>query len=249
MDLKNKKAIITGSSRGIGAAVALKMAQEGADIVINYPFPEEKENAQNIKQQIEETGSSAILVQADVSKLKEAKKLIKTSQKKYNNIDILVNNAGITRDNLLLRMKESEWDQVIEVNLKGVFNCTKAIIRSLLKQKQGTIINIASVVGLMGNAGQANYSASKAGVIGFSKSMARELSSRNITVNAVAPGFIKSKMTEKLSKKVKKEMLDSIPLNRFGNPDEVAELIVFLASDKAKYITGQVINIDGGMVM
>ena len=249
MDLNNKTALITGSSRGIGAATAIKIAEAGADVILNYPIPEEKENARAIKSKIEKIGKEAVIVQADVSNLKETKNLIKQAQKHYNNIDILVNNAGITRDNLLLRMKESEWEQVMDVNLKGVFNCTKAILRSMLKQKKGRIINIASVVGIIGNAGQANYSASKAGVIGFTKSMARELASRNITVNAVAPGFIRSQMTEQLSNDVTNEMLDSIPLNRFGEPDEVADLIVFLASEKAKYITGQVINIDGGMVM
>ncbi|MFW5984882.1 MAG: 3-oxoacyl-[acyl-carrier-protein] reductase [Halanaerobiaceae bacterium] len=249
MDLEGKVAIITGSSRGIGAEVAKLLAQNGADIVLNYPFDGEKDNVLQVKEEIENLGQKAIHIKADVSEKTDAEKLIKKAREEYNKFDILVNNAGITRDNLLLRMKEKDWDQVMDVNLKGVFNCTKAAIRTLMKQRGGRIINLASVVGIIGNAGQANYSASKAGVIGFTKSMARELASRNITVNAVAPGFIKSKMTEELSDKVKTEMQDSIPLNKFGEPQDVAEMIVFLASNKAKYITGQVINIDGGMVM
>ncbi len=249
IDLQKKVAVITGSSRGIGATTAYKLAEAGANIVINYPFTEEKENAEKVKKKIENNNQKALIVKGDVSDSSEAKNLINKAVEKFDKIDILVNNAGITRDNLLLRMKENEWDQVMEVNLKGVFNCTKAVIRNMMKQKSGKIINLASVVGITGNAGQANYSASKAGVIGFTKSIARELSSRNINVNAVAPGFIKSKMTDELSESVKKEMLDSIPLNKFGEQEDVAATIVFLSSEKSDYITGQVINIDGGMVM
>lgn len=249
LDLNDKTAVITGSSRGIGATTAIKLAEAGCNIVINYPFPAEKDNAKSVKNKINNMGQQAITVEADISNLDDAKKLMEKAKDEFNQIDILINNAGITRDNLLLRMKEKEWDQVLEVNLKGVFNSTKAVTRIMMKQRSGKIINIASIVGIIGNAGQSNYSASKAGVIGFTKSIARELSSRNITANAVAPGFIKSHMTEELSDKVKQEMLDSIPLNKFGSQEDVANLILFLASDKSNYINGQVINVDGGMVM
>ncbi|ACL69785.1 3-oxoacyl-[acyl-carrier-protein] reductase [Halothermothrix orenii] len=250
MNLKGKVAVITGSSRGIGAATAKKLAEKGANVVINYPFPGEKENTNKVVAEIENiTGVEAIAVEADVSSLDAAKKLIKKAVDKFGKVDILVNNAGITRDNLLLRMKEEEWDSVINVNLKGVFNCTKAVVRSMMKQRSGKIINLASVVGIMGNAGQSNYSASKAGVIGFTKSIAKELSSRGITANAVAPGFIKSHMTDQLSDDVKEAMLNAIPLKKFGTVDDVASLICFLASPEADYINGQVINVDGGMVM
>lgn len=248
-NLENKKVLITGSSRGIGATTAVKMAELGADIAINYPFAEEKENAEKIKNKIKKLGRKAVIIESDVSDFDQAQTLINKSKEKLGRIDVLVNNAGITRDNLLLRMKEEEWDSVINVNLKGVFNCTKAITKIMLKQRSGKIINMASVVGLMGNAGQANYSASKAGVIGLTKSTARELASRGITANAVAPGFIRSHMTDELSDKVKEEMLSNIPLNKFGEQEDVANLICFLASPQADYINGQVINVDGGMVM
>ncbi|MFW6035957.1 MAG: 3-oxoacyl-[acyl-carrier-protein] reductase [Halothermotrichaceae bacterium] len=249
MKLENKVAVITGSSRGIGAATAVKFAEEGADIVINYPFAGEKENAEKVVSQIQKIGRKAIMVEADISKMEQAKKLITEAKKEFDKIDILVNNAGITRDNILLRMKEKDWDAVMNVNLKGVFNCTKAVTKTFMKQKSGKIINLASVVGIMGNASQANYSASKAGVIGFTKSVAKELSTRGITANAVAPGFIKSHMTDELSEKVKEQMLNAIPLNKFGEQQDVANLIAFLASAEADYINGQVINVDGGMVM
>ncbi|MFI5358849.1 MAG: 3-oxoacyl-[acyl-carrier-protein] reductase [Halanaerobiales bacterium] len=249
MRLEGKVALITGSSRGIGAATALKLAEEGADIIINYPFAAEEGNAAEIRDKIVKLGREVLLVEADISILAEAERMIEEALTKFGKIDILVNNAGITRDNLLLRMKEEEWDAVINVNLKGVFNCTKAVLRSMLKQKTGKIINVASVVGVMGNAGQTNYSASKAGVIGFTKSLAKEVASRGITANAVAPGFIESQMTEVLPEDVKEKMLSAIPLNRFGKPEEVANVICFLASAEADYINGQVINIDGGMLM
>ena len=246
-ELKGKVAVITGSSRGIGAVTALEMARQGANVVINYSSSKEK--AEKVLNKVKATGSEGIIVQADISKLTEAKSLIKTAKKEFGKIDILVNNAGITRDNLLLRMKEKDWDTVMNINLKGVFNCTKAITRLMMKQRSGKIINMTSVVGIMGNAGQANYSASKAGIIGFTKSVAREMATRGITANAVAPGFIESDMTEELSEDVKEEMLSSIPLDKFGSPEDVANLICFLASDKANYINGQVINVDGGMTM
>ncbi|MDI3546486.1 MAG: 3-oxoacyl-[acyl-carrier protein] reductase [Halanaerobiales bacterium] len=249
MNLEGKVALITGSSRGIGATTAIKLAQTGADIVVNYPFEAERENAETVVAKITELGRRAIMVEANVADFTRAKELIEKSLEEFGRIDILVNNAGITRDNLLLRMKEEDWDAVMDVNLKGVFNCTKAVARTMMKQRSGKIINLASVVGIMGNAGQANYSASKAGVIGFTKSIARELSSRGITANAVAPGFIESHMTENLPEDVKEAMLNSIPLQRFGTQEDVANLICFLASKEADYINGQVINVDGGMVM
>ena len=248
-ELKDKVAVITGSSRGIGAAIALKLAKEGANIVLNYHSDSSKKYVDELIEKIEEYNQEVIAVQADVSKLDEAKKLIDKALNKFSKIDILVNNAGINSDNLLLRMSEDEWDKVMNVNLKGVFNCTKAAIKSMMKNRQGKIINLTSVVGIRGNAGQANYSASKAGVIGFTKSIARELAGRNITANAVAPGFITTDMTDDIPEKSKKELKDEIPLSRLGNGEDVAELVSFLASDRSDYITGQVINVDGGMAM
>ncbi|SJZ54977.1 3-oxoacyl-[acyl-carrier-protein] reductase [Selenihalanaerobacter shriftii] len=249
MRLADQVAVVTGSSRGIGKAIALRLANEGADIVINYPVEAEEEQAQKMVDSIKDMGRKAVAIQANVADMDEVKSMMKEVKKEFGSIDILVNNAGITRDGLLLRMKEEDWDAVLNVNLKGVFNCTKAVSRTMMKQRSGKIINISSVVGVMGNAGQANYSASKAGVIGFTKSTAKELASRGIKVNAIAPGFIKSKMTEELSEDVKEQMLSSIPLDEFGDPEDVANLAVFLSSDAAKYITGQVIHVDGGMVM
>ncbi|MBM7623823.1 3-oxoacyl-[acyl-carrier-protein] reductase [Sporohalobacter salinus] len=249
MELADKVAVVTGSSRGIGRAIALALAKKGASIAVNYPVEAEKEDAQEVVEEIEDLGQKAIKVEADVTELEEVKEMMKQVKGEFGSIDILVNNAGITNDNLLLRMKEEEWDSVIDVNLKGVFNCTKAVTKIMMKQRSGKIINIASVVGLMGNAGQANYSASKAGVIGFTKSTAKELSSRGITVNAIAPGFIQSKMTDELSEEVKEKMLEAIPLDEFGKPEDVANAASFLATKEADYITGQVINVDGGMVM
>ncbi|NLM97047.1 MAG: 3-oxoacyl-[acyl-carrier-protein] reductase [Halanaerobiaceae bacterium] len=249
MKFDGKVALITGSSRGIGAETALKLAEEGADIVINYPFESEKDSAEEVVNKIIRTGRKAVMIEADVSVFQEAESLVKKAVEEFGRIDILVNNAGITRDNLLFRMKEEDWDAVINVNLKGVFNCTKAAAKYMLKQKSGKIINVSSVVGIMGNISQANYAASKAGVIGFTRSIAREFASRGITANAVAPGFIESDMTAVLSDKVKNEMLAAIPLQKFGSQRDVANLIAFLASPEADYINGQVINVDGGMVM
>lgn len=249
MGLSDKVAVVTGSSRGIGKEIALSLAEKGALVAVNYPVEAEKENAQEVVKKIKELGKEAITIKANVAELEEVKEMMKQVKNKFGSIDILVNNAGITNDNLLLRMKEEDWDSVIDVNLKGVFNCTKAVTKIMMKQRSGKIINIASVVGIMGNAGQANYSASKAGVIGFTKSTAKELASRGITANAVAPGFIESKMTDQLSEEVIEEMLAAIPLDEFGKPEDVANTVSFLASQEADYITGQVINVAGGMVM
>jgi len=248
-ELANKVAVVTGSSRGIGKAIALKLAKNGANIVLNYHSDSSKKYIEENIKEIKNIGSEVIAVQADIAKMDEAKKLINKTIEKFSKIDILVNNAGITKDNLLLRMKEKEWDKVMDVNLKGVFNCTKTTIRHMMKARQGKIINLTSVVALKGNAGQINYSASKAGVIGFTKSLARELASRNITANAIAPGFIKTDMTDEISDKAKEELKSEIPLSRLGKGEDVAELVSFLASDRANYITGQVINVDGGMAM
>lgn len=245
MKLSQKVAVITGAARGIGRAIAETMAEEGAKIVLADLLPEVQQTAEDLKAR----GFDVIAVMGNVSKTEDAESLINEALKTYGRIDILVNNAGITRDNLLMRMSEEDWDAVLTVNLKGTFNVTKAAVRSLIKQRSGSIINIASVIGLMGNAGQANYAASKAGVIAFTKSMAKELGARTIRVNAIAPGFIRSKMTEILTDDVKNSMLKAIPLGVFGEPENVAKAAVFLASDDANYITGQVLQVDGGMVM
>lgn len=247
MDLNGKVALITGGSRGIGKAIAIKLASYKANIVINYTS--NKEHALKVKEEIESYGVKSIVIKCDVSKLDEVNNMIEEVVKEFGQIDILVNNAGITRDGLLMRMKEEDFDSVIDINLKGVFNCTKSATKYMMKKRYGKIINISSVVGLIGNAGQANYCASKAGVIGLTKSSARELASRNINVNAIAPGFIDTDMTSVLNENLKETMLKNIPQNRFGSPEDVANLVLFLASDMSSYITGQIINVDGGMVM
>jgi 3-oxoacyl-[acyl-carrier protein] reductase len=243
--LKDQVAIVTGASRGIGRAIALQLAFEGAKVVVNYASSSTA--ADQVVAEITAAGGEAVAIQGDVSQENQVDTLIKTTLEKFQRVDILVNNAGITRDTLLLRMKLEEWQAVIDTNLTGVFLCTKAVSKIMLKQRSGRIINIASVAGQMGNPGQANYSAAKAGVIGFTKTVAKELSSRGITVNAVAPGFIITDMTSDIKAE---GILQYIPLGRFGQPEEIAGMVRFLASDPAAaYITGQVFNVDGGMVM
>lgn len=247
MLLEGKVAIVTGASRGIGRAVVIALAKAGAKVVINYAG--NVTAAEEVKSIIEAAGGQGMLIQADVANDEAVSAMIKQTMDTFGRIDILVNNAGITRDGLLMRMKEIDWDAVMNTNLKGVFMCTKHVSKVMMKQKIGKIINMTSVVGIMGNAGQSNYAASKAGVIGFTKSMAKELASRGITVNAIAPGFINSDMTAVLSEQIKEELATKIPVGRLGNPEDVAAAVLFLASDSANYITGQTLNVDGGMVM
>lgn len=245
--LQGKCAVITGASRGIGREIALKYAEEGANIVLNYRNSETE--ALQLKEELDKLGSNTLIVKANVSKLEEAEKLIKEAKEVFGRVDILVNNAGITKDNLIMRMKEEDFDSVIDVNLKGAFNCLKAVTPIMIRQKAGKIINMSSVVGVIGNAGQVNYCASKAGLIGMTKSLAREIGGKNINVNAIAPGFIDTDMTKVLSEDQKKNILSQVPLKRFGNALDIANLALFLASDQSNYITGQVIHVDGGMAM
>ena len=247
MLLDGKTALVTGASRGIGRAIALCLAAEGARVAINYAG--NVKAAEEVKASVEAAGGTAILCQADIADSAAVEAMIADVVKEFGTIDILVNNAGITRDTLLMRMKDEDFAKVLDTNLKGVFYCTKAVAKLMMKKRAGRIINMASVVGLVGNAGQTNYAAAKAGVIGFSKSAAKELASRGITVNVVAPGFIGTDMTAGLPESVKEKMLTDIPLGRMGEPEDVANAVLFLASDQASYITGQVVNVDGGMVM
>ncbi len=241
--MKDKTVIVTGGAKGIGKAIALKFASEGANIVLNYRSTSPEE----VKNEIEAMGVKCLTVQADVSNTEEAQKLVDEAIAEFGGVDVLVNNAGITRDTLLMRMKEEDFDAVINTNLKGCFNMMKAVNKIMMKQRSGAIINMSSVIGLAGNIGQVNYAASKAGVLGMTYSVAKELAARNITCNAIAPGMIATDMTEVLSDKVKEQILEGIPLKRFGQPEEIAETALFLA--KSKYITGQVITVDGGMVI
>lgn len=245
--LQGQTAVVTGASRGIGKAIALELAKNGANIVVNYSGSEAK--AEEVVAEVQALGVKAIKIQANIADEDAVKQLMKQTVKEFGSIDILVNNAGITKDNLLMRMKEDEFDQVIQTNLKGTFLCTKAVTRQMMKQKSGRIINVASIVGVSGNPGQANYVAAKAGVIGLTKTTAKELASRNILVNAVAPGFISTDMTDQLSEEQRESLLQIVPLARLGKPEDVARVIRFLASEDASYITGQTIHIDGGMVM
>ena len=247
MDLNGKVALVTGASRGIGREIALTLAGYGATVIVNYNGSEEK--AEEVVGKIKEAGGKAEAIRCNVAEFDRSKELIDQVIKSYGKLDILVNNAGITRDNLIMKMSEADFDDVIAVNLKGAFNCIRHASRQMLKQRGGRIINISSVSGVMGNAGQANYCASKAGIIGLTKSVARELGSRGITSNCVAPGFIKTEMTDVLSEDVQQSMGEQIPLKRFGETRDIAEAVAFLASDSASYITGQVLQVDGGMAM
>lgn len=243
--LKDKIALVTGASRGIGKAIALSFSREGAFVIINYNG--NKEKAEEVKNEILKSGGKAEIYQCNVAAAEEVKEMIDNIIKTYGKLDILVNNAGITKDGLIMKMSENDFDDVIDINLKGTFLCTKRAARQMMKQRSGRIINMSSVVGVMGNAGQVNYSASKAGIIGLTKSMAKEIGSRGVTVNAVAPGYIDTDMTNELSDSVKEKILEGVPLKRMGKPEDIAEACTFLASDKASYITGQVIGINGGM--
>lgn len=244
--LAGKNAIVTGASRGIGKGIALAFAQQGANVAFTYSSS--KEAAEELEKELQSLGVKAKAYQSNAANFEEAQKLVEQVNEEFDSIDILVNNAGITKDNLLMRMSEADFDKVIEVNLKSIFNMTKAVQRTMLKQRKGSIINMSSVVGVKGNAGQANYAASKAGMIGFSKSIALELGSRNIRSNVIAPGFIETEMTDKLDEKTVEGWRQAIPLKRGGSPEDIANACVFLGSDMSAYITGQVINVDGGML-
>lgn len=245
--MENKVALVTGATRGIGKAIALELADCGYDIAVNYRTANEE--LENLKAEIESKGVACLLVYGDVSKFEDCENFAKTTIEKLGRIDVLVNNAGITKDGLIMRMKKEEFESVIDINLVGTFNVTRNVIPYMIKQRSGRIINLASVVGITGNAGQTNYAASKAGIIGFTKSLAKEVASRNILVNAIAPGFIQTDMTQVLSDSVKDAILNQIPLKRMGEAKEIAKLVKFLSSEDSKYITGQTINVDGGMVM
>ena len=245
--MEGKVALVTGGARGIGRAIALELAKGGAIVVINYNGSQDK--AMDLKQEIESRGGRAEIYQCNVSDFAKCEELVQGIVKQFGSLDILVNNAGITKDGLLMKMSEEDFDKVIDVNLKGAFNTIRFASRQMLKQKSGRIINLSSVVGVAGNAGQANYASSKAGIIGLTKAAAKELASRGITVNAIAPGFIETDMTDALPEKVKESTVSQIPLARFGRPEDVAKLAAFLASEASGYITGQVLHVDGGMVM
>ena len=245
MDLSDRVAIVTGGGRGIGRAIALKLAEVGATVVVNDfgdPAP-----ADSVVEEIKAMNRAGMAIMADVSSAADVERLVATTINNYQQVDILVNNAGITRDQLLLRMSDEDWDMVMNINLKGVFLCTRAVLKHMVRQRRGRIVSIASIVGIVGNAGQANYAAAKAGIIGFTRTVAKEVASRGITANAIAPGFIDTKMTEQLGDKQKQELQSRIPLGYLGSPRDVAEAVAFLATEEARYITGQVLNVDGGM--
>lgn len=244
---ERKTVFVTGASRGIGKEVALKYAENGYDVIINYVS--DKTDVEALEKEFKEKGADTLILKADVSNPEEVQNVVDKSIEKFGKIDVLVNNAGITRDNLLMRMSEEEFDKVLEINLKGTFLVTKAVTKYMMKKRSGSIINLSSVVGVAGNAGQCNYSASKAGIIGFTKSLAKEVASRNILVNAIAPGFIETDMTGVLKEEIRNEIAKNIPVKRMGSAQEVAKVVKFLASEDSSYITGQVINVDGGMLM
>ena len=243
MDLSNKVAIVTGAGQGIGRAIALKLAEVGATVVVNAL----SESAQRVAEEIKTTSHQSLAILGDVSSAADVTRLVEQTISTYGKVDILVNNAGIARDQLLLKMSDEEWDRVLNVNLKSVFLCSRAVLRHMIRQRSGRIISITSIIGIVGNAGQANYASAKAGIIGFTRSLAKEVASRGITVNAIAPGFIETAMTQGLSEKQRQEVMSRIPLGYFGTPRDVAEAVAFLASEEARYITGQVLSVDGGM--
>lgn len=247
MILENKVVLVTGGSRGIGRAIAIEAAKNGADVAINYAGNEAA--AKEVEAIIKEMGKRAIIIKADVSSEEECEKMVAKVIEELGTIDVLVNNAGITRDGLFVRMKTEDWQKVIDTNLTGIFNCTKFVAKYMMKKRTGKIINMTSVSGILGNAGQTNYSAAKAGVIGFTKALAREMAPRGINVNAVAPGFIQTDMTSAMPEKAKEEAVKQIPLGKMGNPEDIANAVIFLASDKGNYITGQVLTVDGGMAI
>lgn len=247
IDLKGKVAVITGSSRGIGAGIAIELAKLGATIVVNHRNSADRANT--VLTEIHEAGSEGTIIQGDVSQADDAQRLMKETLAAYNQIDILVNNAGTTRDNLIMRMKEDEWNLVLQTNLNSAFHCSKAAIRPMMKQRKGRIINITSVVGLSGQEGQSNYAASKAGLIGFTKSLAREIGSRNITVNAIAPGFVPTALTDVLPEEQIAQIIEQTPLGKLGTAEDIAYAVAFLASDQAGFITGQTLSVDGGLIM
>lgn len=247
IDLNNKIALVTGASRGIGKQVAKDLASYGATVIANYPHP--KDSAEQTVEEIKKAGGKAAMIEFDVSNYDAVQESVGSVIDEYGTVDILINNAGITKDGLFLRMKEEDWDKVFAVNLKGVFNCTKAVIRTMSKQKSGRIVNIASVVGEMGNAGQLNYSSTKAGVIGFTKSAAKEFGSRGITVNAISPGFIQTDITQDIPDEYKEKYMEAIPLGRFGDTTDISNVISFLVSENASYITGEIVRVNGGMYM
>ena len=248
MDLTDRVALVTGSARGIGQAIALKLAEVGADVVVN-DIAAAADSLESVAAEIKALNRQSLAVTADVSSPDDVTRLVETAASTFGRIDILVNNAGVTRDQLIMRMSDEDWDTVLNIDLKSAFLCTRAVLRYMLKQRWGRIVSIASVVGIIGNAGQANYASAKAGIIGLTRSIAKEVGSRGITANAIAPGYIQTKMTEQLDDKQKQELLRHIPLGSLGTPRDVAEAVAFLASEEARYITGQVLNVDGGMAM
>lgn len=249
LDFSEKTVLVTGGERGIGKRVCLDFALHGANVVVNYPFIEELSEAEKTLNEINNIGGKAIILRADVRNIDEIDEMVSQAVQEFGKIDILVNNAGITKDNLLIKMSPHDWQNVIDINLTGTFNCTKRVVKEMMKNKYGRIVNISSIMGIIGNAGQANYAASKAGIIAFTKSVAKEFGSRNITANVVAPGYIKSPMTDNLAENIKKAFFDKVIIKRFGEAEDISNAILFLASDLASYITGQVLVVDGGLTL